>query len=208
MDDKKTDRRILRSKAALRQALLELMADKSFHSISIKEIVEKAGYNRGTFYTHYDSKEALLEDIYTNLLDELIQSFRAPYEEVEVFRIDELPAKSVTIFEHFYRNKGVYTTLFKSEVLTQFKGKIFDALKQISMEDLLYDGPDSADDPLNREFLVIYSMNALLGLIFHWIESGYHYSPSYMQDQLVKMINWRPYAAKINKKSEGSVTVR
>lgn len=208
MDDKKTDRRILRSKAALRQALLELMSDKSYHSISIKEIVETAGYNRGTFYTHYDGKGALLEDIYSCLLDDLIQSFRAPYEEVEVFRIDELPAKSVTIFEHFYRNKAVYTTLFKSEVLAQFKQKIFDALKRISTEDLEYAEADEKGDPLNREFLVIYAMNALLGIIFHWIESGFHYPPSYMQDQLVRMINWRPYEARINKKSEGSVTAR
>ncbi|MEF2966250.1 TetR/AcrR family transcriptional regulator [Paenibacillus sp. M1] len=199
MGEKKTDKRILRSKADLRQALLDLMSEKSFHSISIKEIVEKAEYNRGTFYSHYDSKEALLEEIYSVLLDELIQSFRAPYEEVEVFRIDELPAKSVMIFEHFHRNADVYTTLFKSDVLTQLKIKIFAALKQIAMEELEYTGREAeAADELNREFTVIFFMHALLGLIFHWIESGFNYPPSYMQDQLVKLINWRPSSAKIS----------
>lgn len=48
--------------------------------------------------------------------------------------------------------------------------------------------------------MAVYSMNALLGLIFYWIESGFEYPPSYMQEQLVKLINWRPTEARIVKK--------
>ncbi|WP_410770951.1 TetR/AcrR family transcriptional regulator [Fontibacillus sp. BL9] len=195
MSDAKTDKRISRSTAALRQALLDLMSIKAFHAISVKEIVEMAGYNRGTFYAHYESKEMLLDDVFSKLIDELKQSFRAPYEEAEIFRIDELPANSVKIFEHFYRNSSVYTILFKSEVLTKFKEKIFASLMQIAAEDL-----DYTHDSINREFLLIYSMNALLGLVFHWIENGFNYSPDYMQDQLVRMINWKPTSTKINKR--------
>ena len=62
--NKRTDRRIVR-KEALKQALLSLLSQKSFSSISITEIVELANYNRGTFYTHYDNKESLLDDILT-----------------------------------------------------------------------------------------------------------------------------------------------
>lgn len=195
MSDAKTDKRISRSTAALRQALLDLMADKAFHAISVKEIVEKAGYNRGTFYAHYESKEMLLDDVFSKLIDELKHSFRAPYEEVEIFKIDELPANSVKIFDHFYRNSSVYTILFKSEVLPLFKEKISASLMQLAAEDL-----DYTHDSINREFLLIYSMNALLGLVFHWIEGGFQYSPEYMQDQLVRMINWRPTSTKINKR--------
>ncbi len=195
MSMEKVDKRISRSTAALRRALLELMSAKAFHAISVKEIVEKAGYNRGTFYAHYESKEMLLDDIFSQLIDELKRSFRAPYEEVEIFRIDELPANSIKIFEHFYRNSSVYTTLFKSEVLLPFKEKIFGSLMEIASEDL-----DYTHDSINREFLLIYSMNALLGLVFHWIEGGFQYSPDYMQDQLVKMINWKPTSTRINKR--------
>lgn len=82
---KRSDRRIVRSKEALKQSLLSLLSQKSFSSISITEIVESANYNRGTFYTHYDNKEALLDDILTPLMEELIASFRAPYGDVDVF---------------------------------------------------------------------------------------------------------------------------
>ncbi|MGG3305865.1 TetR/AcrR family transcriptional regulator [Paenibacillus sp. FSL W8-0187] len=185
--NKMTDRRIVRSKEALKQALLSLLSQKSFSSISITEIVELANYNRGTFYTHYDNKEALLDDILTPLMEELIASFRAPYGEVDVFHIDELPANAVKIFDYIHQNADVYTALFKSDVLPLVRDKMFSALKQIAMEDLDYPRGE-----LNHELLIIYNMHALLGLVFHWIENNFQYPVPYMRDQLVLMINWRP----------------
>ncbi|KRE98245.1 TetR family transcriptional regulator [Paenibacillus sp. Soil766] len=190
---RKTDRRIVRSKIALREALLALMSQKPFMSISITEIVEFANYNRGTFYANYESKEDLLDEIISNLTGQLLQSFRAPYEHVETFRIQELPAKSVMIFDHFYQNSSIYTTLMRSDVLSKLKETMFSALKKITQEELVY--PDQ-DKEIDQELLSIYSIHALLGLIFHWIESEFKYSPSYMQDQLIKLINWRPASAK------------
>ncbi|GIO96845.1 TetR family transcriptional regulator [Paenibacillus lautus] len=189
--NKMTDRRIVRSKEALKQALLSLLSQKSFSSISITEIVELANYNRGTFYTHYDNKEALLDDILTPLMEELIASFRAPYGEVDVFHIDELPANAVKIFDYIHQNADVYTALFKSDVLPLVRDKMFSALKQIAMEDLDYPRGE-----LNHELLIIYNMHALLGLVFHWIENNFQYPVPYMRDQLVLMINWRPRSVK------------
>lgn len=191
----KTDRRIIRSQEALKTALLTLMSQKPFSLISITEIVELANYNRGTFYSHYQNKEDLLDDIMNKLIDELIKSFRAPYETVDLFRIDELPANAVKIFEHIFQNASLYSLLLKSEVLPDIREKMFLALKQVVAEDL----DDSADN-LNRELHVIYSIHALLGLVFHWIEGGFKYSPEYMQDQLVLIINWRPSTIMTRKK--------
>jgi AcrR family transcriptional regulator len=197
VDNIKSDRRIIRSKAALKQALLTLMSQKPFSSISITEIVELADYNRGTFYSHYENKEGLLDDILNELISELVKSFRAPYETSELFRIDELPANAVMIFDHIYQNASIYTVLMSSEVLSDIREKMFLALKQILIEDL---DDTASDSSMNREFHVIYSIHAVLGLVFHWIEGGFKYSPAYMQDQLVRIINWHPSSIMINKK--------
>ncbi|WP_028609091.1 TetR/AcrR family transcriptional regulator [Paenibacillus harenae] len=192
---KKTDRRIVRSKAALRQALLELMGQKSFTSISITEIVELANYNRGTFYTHYDTKEALLDEIISDMIEDLLQSFRVPYEKTDVLRINELTARSVMIFDHIYEHASLYQMLWKSDVLPSVREKMFVALKQITMDEFEY-----GDSGIDRELLSIYSINSLMGLVFHWIESGFKHSPSYMQEQLVKLVNWRPTTVRTVKK--------
>jgi AcrR family transcriptional regulator len=192
---KKTDRRIVRSKAALKQALLELMGQKSFTSISITEIVELANYNRGTFYTHYETKEALLDEIISDLIEDLLQSFRAPYEKTDVFRINELHARSVLIFDHIYQQASLYQILWKSDVLPSVREKMFVALKQISLDEFEY-----GDGDIDRELLSIYSIHALVGLVFYWIESGFKHPSSYMQEQLVKLVNYRPTAIKTIKR--------
>lgn len=188
----KTDPRIIRSKTALREALLQLMAQKSFAAISITDIVKQAKYNRGTFYANYVNKEDLLGDMISELIKDLLQSFRAPYEKVNVFFPHELHANSIMIFEHIAHHSNFYTILARSEVLPVLKEKMFVSLKQILKEELVYEESD-----VDQELLVIYSIHALLGLIFHWIESGFIHSPSYMQEQLVKILNQRPSSAKM-----------
>jgi AcrR family transcriptional regulator len=197
--DLKKDRRVVRSREALRQALLKLMSHKEFGAISITEIVELANYNRGTFYSHYDNKEALLDDIIEELIQHLVKSFRAPYENEDIFRVNELTANSVKIFEHIDQNAEIYSILLRSNVIPNLREKMFLALKQISMDELAY-----AESGINPELLATYSIHALVGLIIHWVEGGFQYSASYMQEQLILLLHWRPTVAKTIKKNGGS----
>lgn len=57
------DPRVLRSRAALRQAFLDLVEKKPFDEIAVREIAAEAGVTFPTFYRQYSSKEALLGDI-------------------------------------------------------------------------------------------------------------------------------------------------
>lgn len=44
------------------KAFLQLLEKKDFEYISVKEICEKAGVNRSTFYLHYDNISDLLSE--------------------------------------------------------------------------------------------------------------------------------------------------
>ncbi|ALS29732.1 TetR family transcriptional regulator [Paenibacillus sp. 32O-W] len=187
----KTDPRVVRSKADMRKALLQLMAQKPFAAVSITDIVKQAKYNRGTFYANYANKEDLLDDMISETIKDLLRSFRAPYEKVNVFYPHELHANSIMIFDHIAQHADFYAIVTRSDALPVLKEKMFVSLKRIIMEELVHD--DSDVDP---ELLVVYSLHALLGLIFHWIESGFAHPPSYMQEQLVKILNHQPANAK------------
>ena len=63
------DMRIIKSRAALKSALLELMKKKSITNISIKELCLKAGLNRSTFYANYADIYALLSDVYLDIFN-------------------------------------------------------------------------------------------------------------------------------------------
>ena len=56
-----TDPRILRSRRMLMESLAKLLIKKDFEDISVQEIADEATLNRGTFYLHYQDKNALLQ---------------------------------------------------------------------------------------------------------------------------------------------------
>jgi len=51
---------VQKTKLALRQSLLALLARKAWDEISIQELCEQGNVGRSTFYLHFQSKEALL----------------------------------------------------------------------------------------------------------------------------------------------------
>jgi transposase-like protein len=59
--DEKSDRRVQRSKRALREALVQLMIEKGYEETTVADIAERADVGRSTFYTHYADKEDLLQ---------------------------------------------------------------------------------------------------------------------------------------------------
>ena len=53
----KMDRRVERTRESLQKALIELIAEQGYDSITIQEIVDRADLGRTTFYLHYNSKD-------------------------------------------------------------------------------------------------------------------------------------------------------
>ncbi|MBV6324102.1 TetR/AcrR family transcriptional regulator [Duganella violaceipulchra] len=71
------DRRVLKTKAALRDAMLALMAPRGWDQMTIQEICERANVGRSTFYMHYQSKDDLLSEGLNDLRD-MIAAQTAP----------------------------------------------------------------------------------------------------------------------------------
>ncbi len=67
------DRRVLRSRRMLVDALGKLLKKRDFNELSIQEIVDKADLTRATFYLHYSDKTALLEAMSTERFGEMLR---------------------------------------------------------------------------------------------------------------------------------------
>lgn len=68
------DPRVKRTRKLLRDALVSLLAEKSFQSISVQDIAERATLNRATFYAHFEDKYALMDYV-------VRETFRAEIEQ-------------------------------------------------------------------------------------------------------------------------------
>jgi len=78
----RTDRRVLRTRDVLGDALVELMHEKPFDDITVQEVLDRAGVGRSTFYAHYSDKDDLflsdVEDFFKMFSTKLTRSGASP----------------------------------------------------------------------------------------------------------------------------------
>ena len=67
----KADRRILKTKKAIYEALVELMQKKKLNSITVTELAAQANINRKTFYTYYSTVNDVLDEGICELITSL-----------------------------------------------------------------------------------------------------------------------------------------
>ncbi len=72
MEDRRSDRRVRKTKQLLRQSLAALLGEKPLSEITVKELTDRADVNRGTFYCHYRDIYDLKDQVERELFEELM----------------------------------------------------------------------------------------------------------------------------------------
>ncbi|MEQ2526665.1 TetR/AcrR family transcriptional regulator [Robertmurraya yapensis] len=179
------DRRIIKSKQALKESLLSLMQEKDFKEITITDIVKLADLNRGTFYKHYQYKDDILEEIIDDVITDLTNSYREPYKSIDTFDVRNLSSSAIKIFDHVSKYGSFYTLIVKSTSLSGFQYKICEVIKNLALQDL-YD--NVTGQKINREIQASFYAYAIFGMIIEWVNQGFSYSSNYMAEQLLEII--------------------
>lgn len=105
-----TDARILRTRAALHQAITSLATDKPVGDITVSELAESAGINRVTFYKHYTTPaEALADALQSEITTAIATSTPAP-------GVDQFTHCIYTALDHLEARKQLYTIAFSDQV--------------------------------------------------------------------------------------------
>ena len=68
------DRRVVRTRKAIRQAFLTLMQETEYQKITITGIAREADIDRKTFYLHYQSVEDLANEIVQDEADRIVRT--------------------------------------------------------------------------------------------------------------------------------------
>lgn len=67
---------IEKTKEKIKLSLLQLMKEKHFMSISVRDITIRAAINRGRFYLHYQDKYDLIDQMEQDLLSSLLENYK------------------------------------------------------------------------------------------------------------------------------------
>ncbi len=105
VSNKSSDPRALRSREALRRAILALLDRMPLEQITIADITGEARVGKTTFFRHYASKEALLDDIADEQIKRLIGL------SLPVFEAHDLHAAAVALFSYVDAHRPLWTAL-------------------------------------------------------------------------------------------------
>lgn len=181
MSEKSTDRRIVRTKRLIRDALTELMEEKGFEGITVRDLTKKADINRGTFYLHYRDKYDLLEQSEAEILNEIEKMT------LEINPNDFLNFNSendpfpfiINLFEFFHENSSFMKVILGPKGDASFQGKLRDIIKKTFFQHVT--SKIKGEEMLVPvEYLFSYVSSAHLGVIQHWLESGMDKPPREM----------------------------
>ncbi|ETO40509.1 TetR family regulatory protein of MDR cluster [Fructilactobacillus florum 8D] len=75
------DQRSIRTRKAIKTALINLMKTTSLPKISVTEVVRTAGITRATFYLHYQDIDNLYDSICDEILRDLSQILQTSYQD-------------------------------------------------------------------------------------------------------------------------------
>ena len=65
--ESKPDRRIGKTRKALKEALTDLILERGYEAVTVQEVISRADVGRSTFYAHFVDKDALLMAILADL---------------------------------------------------------------------------------------------------------------------------------------------
>lgn len=106
------DRRIAKTRKAIFQAFLSLLNEKGYDDMRVQDVIDKADVGRSTFYAHYASKEALLEELCHDLFHHLFTGREG----------SDVTVLLAHIFKHFRTNQDRVASLLLSRNTYFFKG--------------------------------------------------------------------------------------
>jgi AcrR family transcriptional regulator len=174
---KQEDLRVRRTQKLLWEALLALMDEHDFETITVKDICDRAMVHRTTFYKHYQDKYDLLmrgmRQMHTSLKEEAhIPSDGAP-SDVATWHF-QLIFKHVARYEHFYRLMlcGDGLGMFYSMMQRYLVERNQERLQQLQEAGLTFAQP--------LPFLAHFSAGALIGIVTWWLENDMAYSSEQM----------------------------
>jgi len=172
---RKPDRRIERTRQLLSQALMDLIIERGYDSITIQEITDRANVSRATFYLHYDDKDDLLYQSMTKIYDALVESHEGLMP-IDVSEADYPTAQcSDGDFQHVAEYADFYRVMLSKNGSMEFTLRVMSYLTQVMMPALEMK-LDGHEPKIPLEMISAFLAGAQVGVTKWWIENDMKYS--------------------------------
>lgn len=187
----KSESKYFNTALLMNQALLELLDKKDYEFITIKEICQKAGVNRSTFYLHYEN----IDDLLVETIETINKKFQSTFDNKKL-NPTALDKKDLFLIDDQYlvpylnlikQNKKVYKLIHNKPQLFNNQGafqKLYAELFQVILEKY---GVSKQD----REYIFAFFSFGVVAIIQKWIAHDCQDDIGYVCDIIKKCIGYQ-----------------
>lgn len=191
----KTDLRIQRTQKAIVDAFYELLDEKSFGSITVIDICDRALINRGTFYTHFEDKYSLLDKCISDIMYGLHEQVKRAHGENDLITYyNEVMDLGICFLDN--NRKRIRTIILKADSALVFD-KVHEILTHNIINRLSYARPRDGKGSLPSDILAEFFAGGIISLIKWWLLDEPNYTLEDIRKQLsaIAMMTLSEYCA-------------
>lgn len=166
MEEKKPDRRVLKTKRAIRGAFVELLSRKDIDDITIKEIANLADINRKTFYNYYAGVHQLMDEIE----NEIVTAFEGDLMEFDFNWDERNPRDIFTKLSSFVdADPEFFRRLLQAQSSSHLGEKLGELLRDKAVTFFL---SNSTADPEAVAIAADFTIHGILAVYKSWVNGG------------------------------------
>lgn len=171
----KSESKYFNTAVKMDKAFLELLERKDLEYISVKEICEKAGVNRSTFYLHYETIGDLLEESIQYVIDDFVSHYNIKTEAF-ISKINDCPINELFLLTPQYlspflgyikNNKKLFLTVRKNAGSFKLENAYADMSRYV-LSPILERVQKPVED---RKYMIAYYIHGLMAIVSEWIKN-------------------------------------
>jgi AcrR family transcriptional regulator len=151
------DARAVRTREALRRALLDLLEKKALEEISIRDIAAAAGVSYTTFFRHHTTKEALLDEIAAEQIQRFVE---LGWPNIEA---SDTRAASLTLCAYVNEHRQLWSTLLTGGAANALRAELLRIARELAAKQ---DAPGSW---LPSDLAVVFAVSSTIELLTWWL---------------------------------------
>ena len=162
--------------ARMDEAFLELLEKKDFTYITVKEICEKAGVNRSTFYLHYETVSDLLAESARYIIDQFVEAM--PHDTAEFMSqiqtrpLEELylitPEYLTPYLNYIKKHRRIFRTTLEQASVLGMNDAYLSLNRHVFIPIL-----NRYHVPLpNKKYMMPFYINGIMGIVNEWLKEN------------------------------------
>ena len=165
------DRRVQKTRKLLQDALIGLIEEKGYESITVQEILDRANVGRSTFYAHFQYKDQLLYSCFEPIHELFEQLNKRVLEARKNSGSIGNTDITLNLFQFAEQNHRFFKALLGKRSNGVFNKHFYDYLFAHMKEHLRLPMPREKHDSPQSEIMAHYIVSAFMGILVWWVEN-------------------------------------